>query len=87
MFVKWECGCKGLKDNNVEILITSCDREICDHEYSFVKGYDLGAKNTEELSIAEIDLMIEAIGSLVQKGQDLNVITGILCCKGPLGSS
>ena len=79
MFVKWECGCTGLKLDDLNILVTACDGDGHGHTYSFMKDRrDLSEKVSHPLPKDERDEMISELGHLIHKGQDFETIAGLL---------
>lgn len=73
MFVKWECGCKGIKFDKYNLVIDFCDYQ----DYGLVDR-QMGEKPFTQLDHSEADLLIIKTNDLIQKGLELEKLKRIL---------
>lgn len=84
MFVKFDCGCVGMRLEDIDYVITSCDRSCEDiGEYAFYER-DMSDKEVVPLSKAERKLLVMNIQRFIFEGQCLGVIRGLLDRPQPL---
>ena len=66
MFVKWECGCKGLHLDQGDFVIYTCDTE--DGKLDFFNRGFMNEKSFVELPKDEIEKMVKEIRHLMIAG-------------------
>jgi len=76
MFVKWECGCIGIKIVEGCIMLKSCYDET--GEFTFEFREELQKKEYEPLTSEEVILWMTIISRLVSGCQNLETIKRML---------
>lgn len=82
MFVKWECGCKGilLEDPVMTIVIEPCDNDCWNNRYDFFDRELVGesAKTYIKLTPMETEKLMKAVQNLMYDGFKLRTIQSLL---------
>lgn len=83
MFVKWSCGCKGLRLQHVEdsvmcIVIDSCQRGVSDDQYCFHAGQIDRPHEFKPMPLKDSLPMIRQLGRLVDLGQRMQDLASVV---------
>ena len=76
-FVKWDCGCIGLKINNKNIVIKACDRDYETSEALTFTHRDMDEK-FHNLTDSEIDKLCRNIDIMLWDGLKLRKIKNLI---------
>jgi hypothetical protein len=88
MFVKWQCGCVGLRFDQQDpkndvgpccLVIDSCSRDCEDNQISFNAGHRHD-KEFEPLPLVDAFRLIQEISYLIYNGYDLRDVQRSLGC-------
>lgn len=80
LFVKWDCGCIGLPavDKGKAIIIEPCDGDHYDDRRIRIGTRNMSQKNSEEVSSAYAEQLLDELCGLVVDGYKLREIRCLL---------
>lgn len=84
MFVRYDCGCVGLKINDpnvrsMDIVIYPCDNRDLDYRMEFRVRHDLSDKKYAILPESDFKKIVSEVNKLIAEGQSLQKVKQILC--------
>lgn len=81
MFVRFDCGCQGIRMDGLDLVIAPCDYEgdymTADSSVSFYRR-DLSDKSVTKLNDAKASELIDKVARLVGDGHRFRTIKGLL---------